>query len=245
MSAASDQYEQNVAKNINSIKGVKASRPKVGTDFSDVLITEFNSKSVKAWVEVKMNHKDNLSNPRVFYASGKWQTTYTTPAAKATVDILNNSAQAKKFLREIAKFAGKDVKKIVIPTTKSMLKDPNAVPLEVMKKFFGRPGVNRYIANETDYNLGKLVTDHYTKGKSEPAYYMQAGDDFYLVSSANPLGLSKDIPKLSGRGDFKVRVATRSDYYEVQAEIKINEMPDSKFSVKPGTSKKNPFLLKG
>lgn len=245
MSAASDQYEQNVAKNINSFKGVKASRPKVGTDFSDILITEYKNKSVKAWVEVKMNHKDNLSNPRVFYANGKWQTTYTTPAAKATVDILNNSADAKKFLKEIAKFSGKDLKKIVIPTTKSMLKDPNAVPLEVMKKFFGRPGVNRYIANETDYNLGKLVTDHYTKGKSEPAYYMQAGDDFYLVSTVNPLGLSKDIPKLSGRGDFKVRVATRSDYYEVQAEIKINEMPDSKFSVKPGTSKKNPFLLKG
>jgi hypothetical protein len=31
----------------------------------------------------------------------------------------------------------------------------------------------------------------------------------------------------------------------VQAEIKIKNMPASQFSVKPGTGKKNPFLLKG
>lgn len=245
MSAASDLYEANIAKAINSVKGVAASRPSADTALSDVLINKFNNKKAHAWVEVKMNHTDNLSNPRVFYAAGKWQTTYKTPAAKAAVDILNKSAEAKHFIKSIAKFSRIPVAKIIVPTNKGMLSDPYAVPLDVMREYFEQPGINRYIANEVNYNLGKLVTEHYTIGKKEPAYYMQAGDDFYLISKTNPLGLAKDIPMLSGRGDFKVRVATRSEFYEVQAEIKIKNMPSSKYSVKPGTSKKNPFLLKG
>jgi hypothetical protein len=228
-----------VAEEVNRVAGIKASRPSVGTDYSDVKI---EYKTTKTWLEVKMSHKDNLSNPRVFYSKGKWQTTYTTPAAQATVDILNKSAQAKKFIKDIAKFSGIPEKDIKIPTTKSGLKEPGAVPLQVMKSFFDRPGVNRYIANEEGQDLGSLVTEHYTIGKTEPAYYMQAGDDFYRVSNKNPLKLDSKIPLLKGKGDFKVRVATRSEFYEVQAEIKIDEMPDSKYSVAPGTKKLNPFL---
>ncbi len=117
-----------------------------------------------------------------------------------------------------------------------------AVPLHVMKSFFDQPGINRYIANDENRDLGKLVTEHYTEGKTEPAYYMQAGDDFYRVSNKNPLGLDTSIPLLKGSGDFKVRVATRSEFYEVQAEIKIKKMPNSKFSVAPKTKKENPFM---
>lgn len=242
MSAASDLYEESIAKTINRIQGMKAVRPSADTALSDVLIEKYNDKPARTWVEVKMNHTDNLSNPRVFYANGEWQTTYTTPAAHAAVEILNQSPEAKDFLKKISKYSGIPLSRIIIPTNKGMLKDPNAVPLDVMKEYFGQSGVNRYIANETNYNLGKLVTEHYTIGKKEPAYYMQAGDDFYRISNKNPLKLTVKIPLLSGRGDFKVRVATRSEYYEVQAEIKIKNMPASQFSVKPGTSKKNPFV---
>lgn len=49
---------------------------------------------------------------------------------------------------------------------------------------------------------------------------MQAGDDFYRISKTDPLKLGNDIPLLAGKGDFKVRVSTRSEFYEVQAEIK-------------------------
>jgi hypothetical protein len=238
MSAASDKFENDVAKNINKLPGIDATRPKVSTEYSDVLL---KYKNLKVWVEVKMSHTDNLSNPRVFYENGEWGTTYKTPAAKHTVDILNKSAQAKKFIKDIAKFSGIPEKQIKIPTTKSGLKEPGAVPLMVMKAFFNQPNVNRYIANEEKYNLGDVVTEHYTIGKAEPAYYMQAGDDFYMISKKNPLGI-KGIPVLKGEGDFKVRVSTRSEFYEVQAEIKIKEMPDSKFSVAPGTKKANPFM---
>jgi len=238
MSAASDKFENDVAKNINKLPGITAERPKVSTEYSDVLM---KYKNMKIWIEVKMSHTDNLSNPRVFYHSGKWQTTYKTPAAKHTVDILNKSAQAKAFIKAVSKFSGIPEKSIKIPTTKSGLKESGAVPLSVMKSFFSQPGINRYIANEENYNLGDVVTEHYTIGKAEPAYYMQAGDDFYMVSKKNPLGIVGP-PVLKGTGDFKVRVATRSEFYEVQAEIKIKKMPDSKFSVAPGTQKENPFM---
>ena len=241
MSAASDAFEKKVADGINKLKGYKAERPSVGTEFSDVKITKNPIDTKHYWLEVKMNHTDNLSNPRVYYHSGKWQTTYKTPAAAATVDVLNKSSQARAFILAIAKFANIPVTKVKIPTTKSGLKEDGAIPLEVMKAYFNRPGINRYIANQENYDLGKLVTQHYTVGKAEPAYYMQAADDFYLISSKNPLKLDRGIPLLKGKGDFKVRVSTRSEFYEVQAEIKISSMPDSKYSVLLGTNKINPL----
>jgi len=242
MSAASDKFEQNVAKSINRLPGITATRPKVSTEYSDVRVEYGQFTGGRSmWVEVKMNHTDNLSNPRVFYKNGKWQTTYDTPAAKHAVNILNKSTKAKQFITSIAKFSGIPEKSIYIPTTKSGLKEPGAVPLSVMKAYFDQPNVNRYIANQENMNLGEIVTEHYTIGKAEPAYYMQAADDFYLISRKNPLKM-QGVPVLTGIGDFKVRVGTRSEFYEVQAEIKIKKMPDSPFSVAPGTKKKNPFL---
>jgi len=240
MSAASDKYEKDVANNVNQIPGVKAERPAGDTAYADVKITYKNKTH---WMEVKMNHKDNLSNPRVYYEGGVWKTTYKTPSAKAAVDILNKDPKTAQFLKDIAEFSGIPLKSLRIPTTKGGLKQPGAVPLSVMKMYFDQPRINRYIANSSNMDLGKVVTEHYTKGKAAPAYYMQAGDDFYRISSEDPFGFGARIPLLSGRGDFKVRVATRSEFYEVQAEIKIDQMPASKYSLKPGTKKSNPFLV--
>lgn len=240
MSAASDKFENDVAANINAIQGVTAERPTVGTQYSDVRMKYKNNTT---WLEVKMNHTDNLSNPRVYYKSGRWSTTYTTPAAKVAVELLNQSTQTRAFLRDIAKFSGIPFNSLKIPTTKGGLNEEGAVPLHIMKMYFEQPGINRYIANDENRDLGKLVTEHYTIGKAEPAYYMQAADDFYKISQRNPFGLSTRIPLLKGRGDFKVRIATRSQFYEVQAEIKIKDMGTSPFSLAPGTRKLNPFLV--
>lgn len=239
MSAKSDQYERDVATHIDSIPGIKAERPSVGTDYPDVRLTYNNNKT---WLEVKMSHTDNLSNPRMYYKDGKWGTTYKTPAAAEAVSILNKSSQTKKFIQDIAKFTGIDASNISIPTTRSGLREDNAVPLKAMKDYFNQPGVNRYIANQEDFDLGDVVTKHYTIGKTEPAYYMQAGDDFYKISRKDPFKLGSKIPLLAGKGDFKVRISTRSEFYEVQAEIKITHMPNSNYSLMPGTKKRNPFL---
>ena len=89
--------------------------------------------------------------------------------------------------------------------------------------------------------MASLITKHYTVGKAEPAYYMQAADDFYRISNKNPFKVPNDVPLLKGSGDFKVRIATRSQFYEVQAELKIMSMPSSKYSLAPDSKKKNPF----
>lgn len=239
MSAKSDQYEKDVAAYINSIPGIKATRPPGDTGYSDVLI---HYKNKKEWLEVKMNHTDNLANPRMFYSDGRWKASYSTPAATAAVNILNSSSQTKKFVEDLAMFAKIPLKEIKIPTTKGGLKEPGAVPLSVMKAYFDSSrSRNRYIASK-ESNLGSVVIDHYTKGKKSPAYYMQAGDDFFLISNADPLGIGQGVPQLKGTGEFKVRVSTRSEFYEVQAEIKIINMGTSKYSLKPGTKKLNPFL---
>lgn len=236
-SAKADKYEKDVAETLNKMKGLTAERPRVSTKYSDVLITLDGGET--SWLEVKMNHTDNLSNPRIFYDGKKWDTTYTMSAAKKSVEIMNGSQEAKDFIQAISAFSG--IKNPQIPTTKRGLKHKDAVPLAVMKEYFGQPGINRYITSIPNVNLGEVITDHYLNNKAEPAYYMQAGDDFYMIGNTNPLKLPSDIPKLSGNGPFKLRVATRSAYYEVQAELKIAKMPDSRYSLMPGTRKKNPF----
>jgi hypothetical protein len=236
-SAASDKYEKDIAEYLNKMPNVTAGRPRVSTAYSDVLISLEGGE--QSWLEVKMNHTDNLTNPRIFYDGRKWDTTYGMQAAKKAVEIMNKSQEAKDFIANISKFTG--IENPYLPTTKSGLKKPNAVPLDVMKEFFAQPGINRYITALPNVDLGAVVTDHYLNNKAEPAYYMQAGDDFYMIGGTNPLKLPRDIPKLSGTGPFKVRVATRSAFYEIQAEVKIAKMPDSPYSLKPGTRKKNPF----
>ena len=133
-----------------------------------------------------------------------------------------------------------DIENPKIPTTKGGLKDPDAIPLEVMRAYFAQRS-NQYILNKSNVNLGELVTRHYLEAKTEPAYYIQAADDFYMIGRDNPLRLPSAIPQLKGTGDFKMRVSLRSGFYEIQPEIKITNMGTSSYSCKFGTGKKNPF----
>jgi hypothetical protein len=240
MSAASDRYEKEVADYLNSIQNVKASRPKVSTKYSDVVV-EYKGK--KAWLEVKMSHTDNLGNPRVTWMNNKWTAAAPLdPVKKFAIEYLTKSPQTKAFLKDIAEYVNIPVMSMILPSTKGLLSKPNAVPYESLVGYFENK--NQYILDVKNVDLGKLVTAHYLEGKAEPAYYMQAGDDFYMIGSKNPLGLPSDVPKLSGKGSFKMRIGIRSKssaFYEIQPEIKIMDMPKSKYSVKPGTKKKNPF----
>ena len=242
-SVKSDMFEHDVAHAIDiSGANIKAIRPPVSVQYSDVKVIVENLGT--AWVEVKMNHTDNLASPRVFYDGTIWDTTYETPVAKYAIDLLNGSGDAAKFVQDIAAFSG--IQKPVLPTTIGGLKNLNAVPLEVMRDFVEARG-GRYIVSQRGAAIGTLVVAHYTLGKATPASYLQARDDFYLIGSADPLGLSAAndgmIPKIGGTGDFKMRVSTRSKFYEIQAEVKIRDFlpPNSPFSVLPGSSKINPF----
>jgi hypothetical protein len=208
-----------------------------GTDYSDVLI---NHRNKAAWLEIKMSHSDNLANPRVYYHQNTWNTRYSTPVAGIIVQELNKSQVSRDFVSSLAEYANIPLCNIYIPTNRGEMGAENSVPREVMKEYCT---VNsKYVYDDQDRDLTEIVTLHYTKGKTEPAYYMQAGDDFYMISNANPLGLSWDIPQLEGSGKFRVRVSNRSRFYEVQAEIKMRNIVQSQFSLLPNSEKQNPFM---
>jgi hypothetical protein len=246
MSARSDKYEADVADYLNGMNGVTASRPKVSTKYADVK-TEFNRK--KTWIEVKMNHTDNLGNTRVSYINGKWTAaTPLDPVKQFAIEYLSKDRQTQQFLKDVAEFAGiKNLKDMTVPSTQGPLKNKNAVSYEKMKEYMSKR--TQYILDVKNVDLGELVTRHYLEGKAEPAHYMQAGDDFYMIGNKNPLGLPVDIPELGRKGQcmgsFRMRIGIRGSkpYYEIQPEIKINNMPTSAYSIKPGTRKKNPFAV--
>jgi len=190
-----------------------------------------------------MNHTDNLGNTRVSYNGEEWVSNKKdgeiAPLKDFCVEALNNCPQAAYFIEDLKEFTGRDY--LRVPTTRGGLKDEYAVPLTEMKAFF--EDRNRYIIQVEDQDLGELVTQHYTLGKAEPAHYMAAGDDLYRIGEENPLGVTDEVPVLVGYGTFKVRVSTRSKFYEVQPEVKIMSMESSPFSVKPGSLKPHPFVI--
>ena len=249
-SRRSDEFEKSIAENITQIGqenniDLKAERPTASTKYSDVLCT-YNGKS--AWIECKMNHTDNLSNPRFYYENGMWKTTYTTPVAEKMVDIINNSNDAKKFIEDISNYTGIDKNKIILSTTKSMLKKENCVSLQQMIDFCEQRPEKRYIFKLSDVDVGELVRMHYSHSDDPnlevKASYIQSGDDFYKLSKANPLKFKSNIPMIEGMGICNLRVSTRSQYYEIQAEIKLTRITNtSKYSFKPGTSKQLPVKI--
>lgn len=247
-SAKSDKYEVDVANEISKSDRFNAERPKVDATYSDLLVTKL-SNNIQSWMEVKMNHTDNLGNVRASYNGSKWVTSRkkgeVSPLKDYIEEFLNKSKEVKDFVKDLEEYTG--IENVEIPTNKGNkskgtgLFSEKAVAKDVLQEFLSKRPNKQYIVSEDKVDLGKLVTDHYIQGKSAPAYYMQAGDDFYLISDQNPLDLNDDIPLLSGIGPFRMRVSIRSQFYEIQPEIKIAKMPDSKYSIKPGSKKINPF----
>lgn len=235
MSKASDLFELQIAYFINKIPYLKASRPNVAVSYSDVYVEYLDSPNT-SWVEVKMSHTDNLGNPRVYYQDSEWKTNYSTPIAKAGIDLLNSTDSAQDFLSDLKKFVGSD--DISIPTTKGGLKLINSIPLNVMKEFLN--GRNQYIAEVENIDLTEFVRLHYLEEKAEPAHYLQAGDDFYRLGE-NTLGVIDSVPDIKGTGHLKARVSARSNFYEVNIEMKMKEMEKSNFSVLEYTDKDSPW----
>lgn len=237
-----EAFEKKIGEDINNLPGMKATRPPASVKYSDVVITGHrgNNLTNRVWVEVKKSHTDNLGNTRVSYdgKTKKWSSSNQGPLAKFCVKMLNQSREVKEIIKQIGKFANIDSPSL--PTTKGGLKELNAVPLKTMREYFAKQK-DQYIFIKENVNLGKLVTEHYNSGKSEPVYYMQAGDDFYRLGDEDPLGIGKDIPLLEGFGSFKMRVSLRTEYYEIQPEVKITNMKKSDYSSFSESSKINPF----
>jgi len=244
MSAASDRFENDVANSLVEM-GLDASRPKVDSTYSDVLVKH---KGKKVWIEVKMNHTDNLGNTRASFDGKNW-----TSAPEKKGPLKGKMGPLKVYIADmLKKHASKFVKDIQNATGKTKIntnkgpqqKDPDTVNHEEMKEFM-KTQRDQYIVTVPNQDLGSVVVDHYSKGgKTEAAYYLQAKDDFYLLGKENPLGVptgANGVPMFEGKGDFRMRVGIRSSMYEIQPEVKVKNMGRSEYSIAPGTKKKNPF----
>ncbi len=253
VSKDSTKYEHDVAKNIDAtIKGLKATRPNVSVGYPDVLVEYKNFKgSSGVWVEVKMNHTDNLLNTRFIYKDGKWDLTpsYETAANRKLCEIWNNNKDAKQWIEDLKAFLVKnkwkgDIRKMSIHSQKTERSaDPNSVSVEMMSKFL-KTRTSKYICKENNVNVGEIISLHYLKGKTAKAHYISAGDDFYYFkasgSTSNPLKIP-GIPQFKGTNTIGLRVGERTGQFELQPEVKLKTMDDSPYSVKPGSSKPNPF----
>lgn len=241
MSAASDRFERDVANQLVEL-GLDASRPKVDSTYSDVLV---KYKGKKIWIEVKMNHTDQLGNVRSSYDGSKWVSALEKKGPLAgkqgPLKIYINKLldrHAKDFVAKAQKFTGK---KKMSTNKAPQQKDPDTINHEEMKMFLATQKT-QYIISVPVKDLDQAVRDHYAKGgKAEKVYYLQAGDDFYRLSNENPLGVPSDVPLFTGSGDLKMRVSVRSSMYEIQPELKVTKMGRSPYSIAPGTTKKNPF----
>lgn len=234
MSAKTDQLEIDVARWINrTSENVVATRPKASTAFSDIWLSKVGFDP--CWLEVKSSHEDNLINPRVYYDK-IWRTTYTQYSAQYTANLLNMTWESKQFIRTLAQFSDIPIEELKLPTNKKNL--PGTVPIDTLKEFFDVVVPNRYIISLPGHDIASVITKDYNE---RGVFYMQAADDFYMLGHTNPLRLPEDIPMIEGRGDFKVRVSTRSAFCEIQAELKFDELPSSQYSCKPGTEKLNPL----
>jgi hypothetical protein len=241
MSRESELYEKEVAEKLDKIPGVSAK--KLGNNsYSDVFI---KYKGNSTWLEVKMNHTDSLFNSRIFYAEGKWQTTYAGEGASTVVDMTNESREASDFIAHIISHYNFVPSTLRLPTTKGGLALPGALPFDRMNEFLNHPsrsGKYQYIVKGSDINLGSLLRKHYITGKTKPAYYIQTGDDFFRIAIDNPLRLDEKIPVIQGVGAFKIRIAfSKGTFYEIVPELKFKNLMSSPYSIKPASKKINPF----
>ena len=274
MSAKSDAYEKAVAKYADgSVKGLKASRPPVATTFSDILVEYTRpaqkasrgkpaqkAVAVKTWLEVKMNHTDNLMNLRLSYVNGAWkiesEDSQNSPGAISLANEINADPEAKAWLADLENWLTKNTKaktrftgdptNFSLYSTKTPRKnDPNSISPETMKLFLAtRPTKN--ICAIPNFDIGKIVRLHYTQGKAASVPYISAGDDFYRLGRSNPLKIP-NVPEFSGTNRLVFRVGDRTGNFELQPEVKLlsSQAKHSIYSVKPRTTKKNPFKFIG
>ena len=189
-SKLSDDHEDFIAASINSLSKdgkYRAKRPTRNTKFSDVRVER--SDGVTSWIEVKMTRRADLGSPRVYYSDyeGGWRTTYKTPAAAFTVDLLNKSDEAKQWIRDFKMWLCSELKsskddrllstiyrhinngyytpddlKIILPTTSGGLSLKGAIPVDVIKKFASDHS-RTILKYEGD--ITGVVENHYLNGK--------------------------------------------------------------------------------
>ena len=238
--------ETEVADKINrrKIPKLKAETPPDDPHYSDVKLV-YDKKYV-TWLEVKLNHDAQLGSTRIWWNGplGRWEAgggaAGSNPIKEYMLKMLNSGegkTQADDFLAKMAKLVGKTNKnQIIVPTTKTQLKDPKSVSYEQLKEYQALYNT-QYFVRINNAPLGEIVSEQYNSGKTEPVSYLQAADDFYLLGKLDKFKLKtihRDIPKFEAKGSFHFRFSFREPghYIELLPEIKAipSSIPRSDYS---------------
>lgn len=235
-SPTSDQYEHDVATSIDTFfkksrLPYSATRPTASTTYPDVKIMDKTKKNTITWTEVKMNHGDRLYNGRFQFKDGVWASAKSTasgpnPIAELIASALNSDDMAKRWLIRLAKFLGKDVNELYLPSAvispSTIARWPGENIMKVKDFLENQPnpdsGTNRgnkLVTNTfgAKLNVAKMVVLHYTSGaetggKSAQASYLQAGDDFYqFKKSLNPLKF-RGVPAIDSMSNADINQYT-------------------------------------
>lgn len=204
-------------------------------DTSDIFVTD---KDKSFYVECKMTKTTQMASPRIYFNKTYWtnkklELGESNPLAQYMCDMLNSNEEVKCLLSEMREYF--DTDELIFPS--------RVYPPSLVKNFFKKKET-QYILDVSMNDIGKIIAQHYLKGKKFSTQYIQIGDNFYKFCTNDICGL-RDVPILSGEGYLKVRVSIRSKYVEVQPELKFINLEDSNFSILNDSKKQFPFMKGG
>lgn len=201
--------------------------------YSDIKVSNpRNGKSI--WVEVKENKYACFAGPSMKYRDGKWECTTIDeddPLSRFYVDAITDGAgKFISFCRSYLKRDDVNIPKDLTPQLIEAWKDSGSVE--------DTENDVQFITDKIQLDdFGKKVSEYYMTSKNEPVYYMQVGDELYIVDeNHNPLGLKtgdgKNLKTVSdafrlGRIQFRAKGIDKKlkdggkYYYSIVCDVKI------------------------
>ena len=224
-SKAADQYEKDVADYMTSL-GVPASRPKVSAKYADIAIdTQYRGKK-RVWLEVKMNHTDNLGNERVFYNGKKWdggrdkKSGKLSPLKTYIVNFLNNKYKnSSELCKAILNDTGKRLGHTILYDRLINEVATNDVAMIYHADMYLCPGaldaIEREIEEKTIVSLTRIEPPLHPDG---PEKILWSGgvepEEFLEEEFLKQLPSMKDAGKITG-GIFAPWAFYRKDFQEI------------------------------
>ena len=239
--SASDKFEQKIAENVKSFclqNGEPYSSLKVvkydGEDnkyYSDIKVTN-PKNNINVWIEVKKDKYANYGNSSFTYSDREWKCSTTeedNPLTKYFIDILTEYSQ--KFIDFCHQKLGddfelpRDLPDVIDEWKKAgMIDDTDNNVLFITEKI------------EME-EFGKKISEFYQTAKREPVYYIQVGDELFIIdSNYNPLNLKthdgndlKPLSEVHKRGRIQFRAkgieklvgGKKKYYYNITCDLKI------------------------
>lgn len=223
---------------------------------SDIKIS--NPKTNKdIWVEVKKDKYACLSNPSFKYTQGNWTCTTSDDGLLGDFYINAITEHSKKFISFCKSFL--KTEDINIP------KDLTPELISAWKKSGSIEDTDNDVQFITEKipldGFGEKIAEYYKTAKNEPVYYMQVGDELYIIdSNYNPLNIRPrtggELKSVSeayriGRIQFRakgIEKKLKDDvkyYYSVVCDVKIladKENQDKEYKCSFKTQENYPII---